>query len=991
MRLDRPICIYIGLILISTAFQPVFAQMGFNIDVKKPEPYDERVLKSEKTPTDKKIKAPKRFLQNLTTHYNYFFNASNKLNEVIDRAKEGYKDDYSLLLPFYNYTLDATAREKTQLDSVVYKAQTGIVMHDLRNDWVDNLYLLWGASYYFQKKFDSAALMFQFINYAFADKEKDGYYKYIGSHMDGNNALSVSTKENRSFPKNMVTPPSRNVAFIWQIRTLIESDNLSEAGSLIATLKNDPLFPKRLQDDLEEVQAYWYYKQNVWDSSATHLVNALDQAKTKHEKGRWEFLAAQMFERSGKLSEAEKYYTRSIGHTTDPVMDVYARLNLVRINKEGGENYIDKNIAQLLKMAKRDKYEDYRDVIYFMAAQMEMERNNMAAAQDLLLKGAKYNNGNLSSKNNAYLLIADLSFDQKKYFQALSFYDSIQTKDLAKASDIIRVNDRKASLAKIVFNSGVVNRQDSLQRIAALPEEERATVLTRLLKQLRRQQGLQDDNTPTSGNAGLPNNAPVDLFQNQQSKGEWYFYNTALKTQGLVQFKQIWGNRPNVDNWRRFADVNQQLLAQQPNKTRNPEKANDLNLIADNSPSFNSLLKSLPITEAQLSASNDSIRAALFNLGIIYLNEVEDYPAAIDAFEKIRTRFPDYSKMDEVLFNLYYTYTKSGDAAKAAQIKNLLSSKYPQSRFTSIVNTGKDPLAKTAGSAESTKDYEAVYDLFLAGKFDEAEAAKKIADSAHQTNYWQPQLLYIEAVYQIRQRQDSVARNTLLTLIAQDPNAPLSKKAQNLLQVLNRRAQIEDELTKLEIQRPVEDTLTQQTVVQAPPVQLPQKPTVAKDSLITKPKNNPVVNAVPKQPVDTTVRKPIVQQKAALAYKFDPADKHFAVIILDKVDGMFVNEAKNAFFRYNREKYYTQTLNVTITNLDDDRKLLLIGDFTNAQDAIDYAQKAKRLAPNEIVPWLKADKYSISILSNSNLPLLLEKKDLVQYKQFLEQNLPGKF
>ena len=56
-------------------------------------------------------------------------------------------------------------------------------MHDLRSDWADNMYLLWGAAWFFEKKFDSAALMFQFINYSFADKEKDGYYKYIGSNI----------------------------------------------------------------------------------------------------------------------------------------------------------------------------------------------------------------------------------------------------------------------------------------------------------------------------------------------------------------------------------------------------------------------------------------------------------------------------------------------------------------------------------------------------------------------------------------------------------------------------------------------------------------------------------------------------------------------------------------------------------------------------------------------------------------------------------------
>ena len=166
---------------------PVFGQIGIALDVKKPKEFENRVLRSEKS-DQKKFTVPKRFIQNTITHYNYYFNANNKLNEVLERAKASFKDDYSQLLPFYNYTLDATAADSIQLDSISYKSQTGIVLHDLRNDWVDNLYLLWGASYYLKKQFDSAYLMFQFINYAFAEKEKDGYYKTIGSAMDGNSA-----------------------------------------------------------------------------------------------------------------------------------------------------------------------------------------------------------------------------------------------------------------------------------------------------------------------------------------------------------------------------------------------------------------------------------------------------------------------------------------------------------------------------------------------------------------------------------------------------------------------------------------------------------------------------------------------------------------------------------------------------------------------------------------------------------------------------------
>ena len=42
------------------------------------------------------------------------------------------------------------------------------------------------------------------------------------------------------------------------------------------------------------------------------------------------------------------------------------------------------------------------------------------------------------------------------------------------------------------------------------------------------------------------NNAAPDLFGDNKSKGDWYFYNPALKSKGLTEFKVKWGTRPNV-------------------------------------------------------------------------------------------------------------------------------------------------------------------------------------------------------------------------------------------------------------------------------------------------------------------------------------------------------------------------------------------------------------------------------------------------------------
>jgi outer membrane protein assembly factor BamD (BamD/ComL family) len=1017
MRSRYQFILSLFVLLLSQSFQPVFAQLGFDLKIDKPQPYDNRTLKAEKTP-DKALKPSKKFFQNLSTHYNYFFNANNKLNEVIDGAKQAFRDNYTELLPFYNYTLDATAQNSLQLDSVIYKSRTGLVMHDLRNDWADNMYLLWGASWFFEKKFDSAALMFQFINYAFAEKEPDGYYRYIGSRMDGNNALTIATDEKK---KSTAHFGSRNNAFLWQIRTFIESGRFTDAGTLIATLKDDPFFPKRLNSDLEEVQAYWFYKQNIWDSSAVHLINALDNSQTKQERARWEYLAAQMFEKAGNFDAAKNYYAKAISHTTDPVMDVYSRLNVVRVTKDTSENYIDKNVAELVSMAKKDRYADYRDVIYYMAAQMEIDRGNLEGAQALSLKASKYRNDDPGSGNRAFLMIADFAYDQKKYLQAAAFYDSVNTGDIPnrnlKNEEVKKVLDRRGILSKIVSYNSTITRQDSLQRIAAMPEEERTAYINKLLKKLLKERGLSDA-TLTSGNLPSNNNA-TDLFQSTQSKGEWYFYNNTLKTQGATQFKQVWGNRPNADNWRRFANVTQQLTAKNNDNSLRRNQTNDQNALqpVDNTPSFANLLNNVPVTEAQLKASNDSISNALFGLGNVLLNEAEDYFSAIDAYEKLRSNYPSYPNMSEVLFNLYYAYKKASNEVEADKIKQLLLSKYPESRFAGIISTGKDPSASNK-SAEITKTYNDIYNLFIEGRFEEAEAAKKQADSIYKTNYWQPQLLYIEAVYHIRQREDSIAKNSLQTLIGQDPNSPMAKKAQTMIDVLNRRAQIEDELSKYQIQHADDSTASNpiQPIAQNPPRQkdtvgnvpklvlkndtLTKNPVVTnppakKDTVTTKP--NVVVNNPPVKK-DTAVKKPLVNNLPANKtlrkpgeYYFDSTTKHYAAIILDKVDPLFVTEVKNAYFRFNRDHYRDKTFNMNIVDLDATRKIVLVGDFPSAREALNYMQSARQAAASEVMPWLKAEHYSFSIITDDNLPLLVEKKDLEQYRKFLVQNLPGKF
>ena len=983
----------------------VIGQSALSFDLKKPQKFENKKLGSEKT-GEKKFSLPRRALQNTITHYNYYFNAETKLDEIIERSKAAHRDDFTQLLPFYNYDLATTAQYKNDLDSVIYKATAGILLHDLRNDWVDNLYMLIGRAYYLRNELDSAYLTFQYINYAFSPKEDDGYDKVIGTNpVETGQALTISTSEKKGVVRKVFSrPPSRNESFIWQIRTYLQKDEFAEAGSLIQTLKHDPNFPDRLNTQLEEAQAFLFYRQQMYDSAAIHLERALTNAETREETARWQFLIAQLHERAGNRQRAQDYYTRVIRQTMDPILEVYARLNAIRQNQEENEKSVQLTIDQLLRMARRDRYMFYRDIIYYTAAEIELERKNYEGARALLIRSAQTSSNNPLQKTKSFALLADISYNLKLYHDASRYYDSVDAQSLTPLA-ANQLLERKESLRKVVSQLDILNRQDSLARVAALPANDREAYIRRLVRQLRKQQGLTEEETTLTPGVLKNNNSnftqPIDLFRSDNSKGDWYFSNASMKGKGYSEFRSKWGSRPNVDNWRRQQAIQQQVNINLPENQPGATTPGNVNA-APAEISYNALLARLPLNPEQIQLSRDSVHHATFTVAKAYQENLEDYPSAITAYEKMLTDFPESVYAEEAMFNLLYCYTRVGDQPNAQRIKQAITSRFPAGNFTALVlnpNLAQTPDSITRKNA--TRKYEEIYNLFIEGKFDDAIRQKKVADSAYGNSYWTPQLLYIQAVYHIRQRQDTQAINVLSGILQLYPTSPLALKSQNLIQVVARRKEIETYLTNLQIERPSEDSVvikSQPVIAKAPVRQAPARQVPARTNN-TPPKAPNAVNPpplttqgnnLPTPSVDTvrTSNRPAVSPSI---YTHKPEEPHYVVLVLDKVDPVYVTESRNAFIRYNKERYYNKQIDITNLPLTDDVKLVLFSSYTDAAAAIDYIEKAKKLAQSEIIPWLTPQKYAFMFITASNLEVLKNLKDIGAYRAFLNKSYPDYF
>ena len=971
---------------------------------KKPEQFQDRKLGSEKM-AEKKFTPLRHFFQNNFTHYNYYYNTNNKIKTVIERAKEAQKDDYNSLLSYYPYSLENTASQKTELDSALLKSTAGILLHDLRNDWIDNMYLLMGKAFYFRKDFDSAAATFQFINYnLFPRKKNEEDDRIVGtSNASTKSRISIANNESTSLLKSITTlPPSRNDALIWMARTFIEQDELGEAASLINTLQNDPNLPNRLKDDLEEVNAYWFYKQNVYDSTAFHLEKSLSNAETKQDRARSEFLLAQLYELTNQYSKASHFYSSVSAHTVVPLMDIYARLNKAKLLKGTNTNELNNSINQLLKMAKKDKFEKFRDILYYSAAELALQKKDTTASIKYFNKSIQFNQSNSSHKNKAFLQLADIAYQQKIYKKAYEYYDSLQLNDTSLAERLDIIKTKKSALAKIVEKIIIIEREDSLQNIAAMNQLDRTVLIKKIVKRLRKDQGLKEETDMGGSLMSFDNpidnkkNEPIDLFSDG-NKGEWYFYNSSLKSKGLTDFKRKWGSRKNTDNWRRKNAIetavnnsNQSLTnnitpndidkAAGPSLSIGSTNKNPKDTTLQKELSYEALLANIPLTIESMNASNNLLANNLYELAQLYQQELEDFEQAIIQYELSLKRYPDSLYKGELYLGLYFCYSKLGREDKAAQYKQLLTQKFAGSRSEILVNNPTS-ISSNSKNIEGTNQYNKIYNLFIEGRFEEAVSEKQKADSVYGNNLWTPQLLYIEAVFYIKQRKDSIAIDVLTKINKLYPQSNLAQKTTTLIDVVKRRSSIEEYLSKLEITRVPDEVLeknnenlilsTKDSVNQ----KISSKAYPAKDSV------NLNVSAAKDSIENVNV--------AGSKYLFNAEGPHSVIMILNKVDGTYINESKNSLDRYVRSNFYNQSITVTKDAIDKDNIIFVFSDFTNIQVAYEFLLKIKKASLEEL-SWLPSSKYSFLPISGENLVVLKTNKDIADYMSWLKKNYPVK-
>ena len=603
----------------------------------------------------------------LTTRYNVYFNGDQALKSGIKHMENRHKEDYTHLLPVF-VSNDEQTRSicSSDMDYVIEKAAKAIDKHSITakprrrknkdsknyqtfrkkkefNNQLDKCYLLLGKAYFYKKKYTMANNTFRFIQRQYAEDE----------------ALMTEVS-------------------IWLFRSLTEMGRYEEAARIMDRLDGSTL--KRKQREMvAAARTDFYVRQGMYEQAIPEAERLVRTCKSIKRKPRYNFLLSQLYVKENQDGAAKLALKKATRFNFNYEMVFNARIGMALAYQEG-DAAVEK---KLKKMLRDSRNEEFQDRIYYALANIENKRGNEEGAAGLYWKSVHASVDNDNQQALSFVKLGDYYFKNKAYVQAQSCYDSCLLVMDSRYEDYEKLKSLLTDLTELVTNLRIIQTQDSLQRIAVLPEEERNRLIDDKITAIKEQENTrkeQERREQAERNFYRRNDmlSRGDAFSQGNRGGDWYFYNPVTIALEKNDFKRKWGRRKLEDNWRRrnkasigLADETGEELAEM---TGGEREVKDVK-------SREYYLQDLPLTPEMLQASEKQIEEAYYKAGEIYLYRLNDPEKALECFDAYIQRFKNTANLPMVYYLASTTALKAGKAAEAERYKTELTALFPESDF----------------------------------------------------------------------------------------------------------------------------------------------------------------------------------------------------------------------------------------------------------------------------------------------------------------------
>lgn len=711
----------------------------------------------------------------MTSRYNIYFNGRESFKEGVARVEAGHMEDYSSLLQIFEYSDPASQSMcAADMERAIQKASKVITLKSISvkpesndkslpsekeeefmnrkeyNEWVDDSYLLMGKARLYKREYDLAKSTLSY---------------------------NISSTVDEEIKKEST---------IWLARVYNETGNYNESFRILKELDPEANFSKNLKELYYTTLADLFMKQKKYDEAIDPLGKSLQYISGKRMNYRLTYLLAQLFEKKGDATRATNLYYRAIKMNPPYEVEFNARINMAGVFdvNTGNPESIKK---ELEKMLRDTKNKDFRDQIYYALGNLYKKEGNYEEAVKNYKKSAAATTINRNQQGKSYLSLADYYFSLPDYVNAGKYYDSTLAVIDQQHPDYKFINSVTLSLNELVAQLSIIQREDSLQKVAGMTPEERSSLINMIIQSQSQQEANNSGANRYTDQYNLGQYYENERrFQNNiQAEGRWYFYNQTALAFGRTEFKRRWGDRKLEDNWRRAnrARVTQGQAAQGQEENLQVKKDSLTPETNNKSPEF--YLKDLPLNDSLVSVSNERIALALLESGKLYKENFMDKGKALESFESLLKRFPGSTLEPEAIYNIYALYSEE-KSPKSEAYRQRLIEKYPDSEFSKIVTDPDYYSKKLESQRQAEKLYEMAYAAYEKEEFSSAVSMCDSSLALYSKHPLAPKFMLLKSYCVARTSDERTFKEELAKLTKRWPGTPEAQRASEIIAYLNK-------------------------------------------------------------------------------------------------------------------------------------------------------------------------------------------------------------
>ena len=737
--------------------------------------------------------AQSRWWHSFNANYNTYFNGSQAYIDGSLEKENGNKDNFTELIPLYTVGNKAS-RElgKANFDRAIEKSQKAIHKHSIKKrpewtksrkktekdiEWLSRreynpflwkAWMLMGRSQFHKGAFDEAAATFSYMSRLYSTQ-----------------------------------PAIYGKARAWLAKCYVEEGWLYDAEDVIRNMQRDSLHWRAVKE-WDYTYADYYIHTGEFDKAIPYLRKVIKHEMRRKQRAREWYLMGQLQAAVGNKTEAYKAFKHVIRQNPPYELEFNARISMTEVMATGRSKQM---VGRLKRMAASDNNKEYLDQVYYAMGNIYLAEKDTTKAIEAYEKGNEKATRSGIEKGVLLLHLGDLYWAKEKYGDAKRCYgEAIGLLDKER-KDYKQLSDRSKVLDELVPYTDAVYLQDSLQALAAMPEEERNKAIDRVIDALKKKereerklQAQAEAEKAQSQNGGNINNTPATPTGNQQEKGLWYFYNQMAVNQGKTTFQRQWGKRENIDDWQRInktvvgtvgstSDA-EELTDEQRDSIFAAEQLQDsLAQIADsvqNDPHKREYyLKQIPFTPEQIAESNNIITDGLHHAGVIFKDKLDNLPLGEKNLRRLADNYPDYENMDDVYYHLYLLYSRLNRPQTAESYVDMLKNKFPESKWTALLS---DPYFKENarfGTHIEDSIYTATYEAFKKDRYNEVAGNVRVSETRFPLGANRDKFLFIGGLNKLNNGDAEGCLADMKTVVEKYPQSRISEMAGMIINGVN--------------------------------------------------------------------------------------------------------------------------------------------------------------------------------------------------------------